>query len=148
MTDLVLAGRLDLSGRLRLAGSGGKVLADGGSGPREVVVETEPTGSPQAQAPLVPVPPPPATPSDPGLGVHVVSSFAKLVTIDVTGRPVPAVAQGLVLQGDVPSWPGSVLPSTSNTGVRVEHVPVNVVGDQVVVFPSGAAVPLTASGQT
>jgi hypothetical protein len=148
MTDLVLTGRVNLTGRLRLAGSTGTVQVDGGGGPREVVVETAPTGGPQGQGPPVVLPPPPASPLDTGPGIHVVSSFAKLVTVEVAGRPVAVVAQGIVLQGSVPTWPGTVLPSTLNTGVRVEQVPVNVVGDQVVVFPSGAAVQLTTSGQS
>ena len=55
------------------------------------------------------------------------------------------VAQGLVIEGM--TWPGAVLPSSLNSVVRAEHIPINVVGDQVTIFPLGAAVPLTSSGQ-
>jgi uncharacterized Zn-binding protein involved in type VI secretion len=72
----------------------------------------------------------------------VISSFNKTVKIGTK----PIVALGMVMQGNIPSWPGMVLPSKGNTDpVTVNHVPVNVVGDQAVIFPTGAPADLNAS---
>jgi hypothetical protein len=141
MTDLELAGSLNLSGLIKLVADGGKVLVTG----VEALVEVTSADASQGTAPVVPIPPPPATPKDPDTSLRVLTSFAKTVTVHTSRGDRPLVAQGLVLEGS--TWPGAVLPSTVNSTVRVEHIPVNVVGDQVIVFPLGAAVPLTSSGQ-
>jgi hypothetical protein len=53
-----------------------------------------------------------------------------------------------VMQGSTPTWPGMVLPSQGNTGpVTVNRIPMNVVGDQAVIFPSGGTASLGTSGQ-
>jgi hypothetical protein len=81
--------------------------------------------------------------------VWVINSFNK--TVKVGARPL--VTQGLVLQGRAsgPIWPGMVLPSQGNTGptaVTVNNLPINVLGDQAVIFPSGGTAALSAgSGQ-
>ena len=91
----------------------------------------------------VPQPPPPATPSDPGLGVKVVTSLNPLVRAN--GKP--AVAGGACMQGNVPSWPGTVQPSIGNAGVTAGGVALNVVGDVATILATGAVVPLTGDGQ-
>ena len=133
--SLVLSGFLDLQGPLDLDGSGGKVTVDA----LAVLVQGA-TGT--APAP-VPLPPPPATPSDPGLGVKVVTSFNTLVKAN--GKP--AVAGGTCMQGDVPSWPGTVQPSIGNPGVKAGGVALNVVGDIATIVATGAPAPLTGDGQ-
>jgi hypothetical protein len=141
MTDLKLTGPLNLSGRVKLVADGGKVLAGGA----EVLVEVTSSDASQGTAPVVPIPPPPAAPKDPDTSLRVLTSFLKTVTVHTARGDRPLVAQGLVIEGT--TWPGAVLPSSVNPVVRVEHVPVNVVGDQAIVLPLGAAVPLTSSGQ-
>lgn len=149
MADLVLNGPLELMGSLTLAGSdGGKVIA----GSAEVLVESSAPGGPHhGTGPPVILPPPPAAPTDPGPNVWVVSSFYKLVTVKTATGSRPVVALGMVMQGNVPTWPGMVLPSQSNVqpaAVAVNRVPVNVLGDQAVILPTGAPVALGAgSGQ-
>jgi hypothetical protein len=55
---------------------------------------------------------------------------------------------GVAMQGNIPSWPGMVLPSAGNTGpVMVNFMPINVVNDQAMIFPSGGAASLSTSGQ-
>lgn len=142
MPNLELSGMLDLSGNLSLSADGGKVLVGG----QEALVEQAAPGGKAHCSAGVPVilPPPPATPTDTGTKVWVINSFNK--TVKVAGMPV--VALGMVMQGNIPSWPGMVLPSQANTGpVTCGFIPINVVGDQAVVFPTGAPAAFNASGQ-
>jgi uncharacterized Zn-binding protein involved in type VI secretion len=142
MANLELSGRLDLSGNLSLSADGGKVLVGG----QEALVELGPTTRPAHCSGAVPVilPPPPASPTDPAPLLNVINSFNK--TVKIAGKPI--VALGMVMQGNNPSWPGMVLPSQANTGpVTCGFIPVNVVGDQAVVFPTGAPAAFGSSGQ-
>jgi uncharacterized Zn-binding protein involved in type VI secretion len=133
MADLVLEGLLDLAGNLQLeASSGGKVKVG--------AVEALVVGA-EGQAPPVILPPPPASPSDPAPGVKIISSFNQ--TVMAGGKAV--VAQGMVMQGN--TWPGMVLPSTANPTVTINGLPVNVIGDQATIFPSGAPATFAQSGQ-
>lgn len=142
MADLELSGLLDLSGDLGLAADGGKVTIGG----KEVLVELTPTARPahcSGAAPVI-LPPPPATPTDPAPLVNVINSFNK--TVKIAGKPI--VTQGMAMQGNVPTWPALVLPSQGNTGpVTCNQLLVNVVGDQVVTLPTGAAAAFNQSGQ-
>ena len=122
MANLDLSGPLNLMGNLTLKGaSGGKVTIGG----VEILVEVPPGNMPaQGSAPPVMMPPPPAGPSDPGLFVNVINSFNKTVMVGSK----PAVALGMVMQGNVPTWPGMVLPSQGNTApVTANGIPINVV---------------------
>jgi hypothetical protein len=140
MADLMLKGLLDFRGNLTLQGtSGGKVIVD----TAEVLVELAPPQT-HGTAPSVILPPPPAPPIDVGGGVVILNSFNK--TVKAGTRPI--VTQGMVMQGSTPTWPGMVLPSQGNTGpVTVNGIPMNVVGDQAVIFPSGGTASLGTSGQ-
>jgi len=141
-------------GRLTLSGSGNTVTAGG----FDMLVESNPPTSPPPgpshanTAPPVILPPPPAPPTDTGSTVWVVSSFNKTVQIKTSQygeRPI--VALGMVMQGQIPTWPGMMLPSQNNKqpeAVSVNSVPVNVKPDQAMIFPTGAPVVLDAgSGQ-
>jgi hypothetical protein len=146
MADLKLVGSLNLAGRLTLDPSGGKVTAGG----IEVLVQVNvPGASNQGTAPPVILPPPPAVPLDELPNVWIVNSFNQTVTIGAK----PIVALGMVMQGgkvgNMPTWPGMVLQSTVNSGpVKVNQVPVNVLGDKAVIFPTGASASLDiSSGQ-
>ncbi len=148
MADLQLSGILDFGGILDLAGqAGGHVTANG----VEVLVEaTRGAGESHGEAPApVPIPPPPATPSDPGVDVWIFKSFNSTVTAG--GKNI--VTQGMCAQGNpqpaMPSasWPGMVQPSMVNTGITINHIAMNVVGDLGTILPTGAPVPFTASGQ-
>jgi hypothetical protein len=140
MADLVLKGRLDFRGNLTLQGaSGGKVKVESS----EVLVELQLPQS-HGDAPPVIMPPPPAAPADTGSAVVILNSFNK--TVKAGGKAI--VTQGMVMQGSGPLWPGMVLPTQGNSGpVSVNSIPMNVVGDQAIIFPSGGAASLTASGQ-
>ena len=140
MADLVLKGRLDFRGSLTLQGTGGgKVKVDSS----EVLVELQPPQS-HGSAPTVILPPPPAAPLDPGPAVVILSSFNKTVK----AGPKPIVTLGMVMQGTTPMWPGMVLPTQGNAGpVSVNQIPMNVVGDQAIVFPSGGTASFNSSGQ-
>ena len=140
MANLELGGNLNFQGNLTLKADGGKVTISG----LEVLVEVAP-GTAQGNAPPVILPPPPAAPSDPAPGVSIINSFNKTVTIN--GKAI--VTQGIVMQGSIPTWPGMVLPSQGNTGpVSVNHLPMNVMNDQAIVFPSGGpAIFSGSSGQ-
>jgi hypothetical protein len=130
MADLELGGTLDCSGMLTLQGSaGGKVRAGG----KEVLVEQV-----QGTAPIVVIPPPPASPLYSGTDVVVVSSLNR--TVKAGARAV--VTQGMVLQGP---WPGFVMRGAGT--VTVNQIPMNVVGEQATIFPSGAVAQFDASGQ-
>lgn len=137
MADINLKNTLQLRGDLTF--TGGKLLV----GSVEVLVETvAPTDPAQGHAPSpVVIPPPPGAPSDPGVNVWVLNSFNK--TIKAGTRAV--VAQGLVMQGNAPSWPGLVMPGSAQ--VTINGIPINVVGDRATIFPSGVPVTFDASGQ-
>jgi hypothetical protein len=129
MAGLKLSGNLNLAGVLKLTTtSGGKVRVDS----NEVLVEdAQGTGSPVVQ------PPPPAGPIDPGPKVKVLKSFNSTVTAN--GKAI--VALGICMQGNVPTWPGMLLPSTKNTGpVTINKVAINVKGDSGLTLPNGGAV--------
>ena len=133
MGDLKLTGPLKLLGSLTLKD---KVSAGG----VEVLVE----GNNLGNAPPVILPPPPASPSDPALQVSILASFNK--TVKAGTKCI--VAQGMVMQGSVPTWPGMMLPSQNNTSpVSANGIPMNVVGDQAVIFPSGGSASFSSSGQ-
>lgn len=138
MADLTLKGMLNLVGNLKLNPDGGKVLI-GDAGLEALVEEAE-----GQAAPPVLIPPPPASPSDPGPKVKVISSFNKTVTAN--GKNI--VALGIVMQGNGPSWPGMMLPSAGNTSpVTINHIAINVANDQATIFPSGGVGSLSQSGQ-
>jgi len=133
MGGLKLTGPLNLMGNLTLKD---KVFAGG----VEVLVE----GNNLGNAPPVILPPPPASPSDPALQVSILASFNK--TVKAGTKCI--VAQGMVMQGSVPTWPGMMLPSQNNTSpVSANGIPMNVVGDQAVIFPSGGSASFSQSGQ-
>lgn len=139
MGDLVLKGMLDFRGSLTLKASGGKVKV----GAQEVLVELTP-GSKHGSAPPVIMPPPPASPADPGPNVVIINSLNKTVKVGTKA----VVTQGMVMQGNSPMWPGMVLPSKGNTTVvSVNKLAMNVVGDQAVIFPSGGTATFDTSGQ-
>jgi hypothetical protein len=142
MANLDLKGPLNLMGNLTLQGaSGGKVTING----MEILVEVAPGTLPaQGSAPPVILPPPPAAPADAAPFVDVINSFNK--TVKVGSKP--AVAQGLVMQGGTPMWPGMMLPTQGNNPpVTANGLPINVVGDQAIIFPSGGSASFNASGQ-
>jgi len=135
MGDLKLTGPLNLMGNLTLKD---KVFVNN----VEALVEGNNLGT----APPVILPPPPASPSDPAPPVSILASFNK--TIKAGTKCI--VAQGVVMQGSVPTWPGMMLPSQGNTSpslVSANGLPINVVGDQAVIFPSGGSASFTQSGQ-
>jgi len=139
MADLVLKGKLELHGLLTLKASGGKVKVDA----NEALVELTP-GQQHGTAPPVIMPPPPASPLDTGPNVVIINSFNKTVKAGTKA----VVTQGILMQGNTPTWPGMVLPSQNNSGpVTINHIPINVVGDQGVVFPSGGSANFNTSGQ-
>ena len=137
MADLTLKGVLNLMGNLKLNPQGGKVLV--GDAGLEALVE----GAEGQAAPPVLIPPPPSPPNDPGVKVKVISSLNKAVTAG--GKNL--VASGIVMQGDIPSWPGSMLPSAGNPSVTINQVAINVLNDQATIFPSGGVGTFTQSGQ-
>ena len=144
MADLILSGDLNLMGDLNLKGDqGGKVKVN----QAEVLVEstTPPQGIAHCEkAPPVLLPPPPVGPIDPGIKVWVINSFNK--TVKAGGKRI--VTQGIVMQGNKPTWPGMVLPSEGNTTVKINQILINVVEkDKAVIFPSGGIAQLTVSGQ-
>ena len=91
------------------------------------------------------IPPPPAAPSDAGLGVWIFKSFNSTVTAGGTA----IVTQGMCAQGNpgMASWPGMVQPSMVNPGITINRIAMNVVGDLGTILPTGAPAPFTASGQ-
>jgi hypothetical protein len=137
MADLTLKGKLNLVGNLKLNPSGGKVLI--GDGALEALV-VEASGT---AAPPVLIPPPPASPVEPGTDVKVISSFNNTVTAH--GKMI--VALGIVLQGSTPTWPGMMLLSIGNPTVTINHIAINVTNDQATIFPSGGVGTFTTSGQ-
>jgi uncharacterized Zn-binding protein involved in type VI secretion len=128
MTNLDLSGPLNLAGMLDLKPSGKVTIAK---------VEALVQGATGQGAP-VPLPPPAGT------KVTVRLSFNSTVTAN--GKAI--VTQGVTMQGDIPTWPGVVQPSTANKLVTVNHIPINVVGDLALTLPTGTPAPLTTSGQS
>jgi hypothetical protein len=145
MADITLKGTLNLMGTLTLKpGAGGKVtIGDAGL---EALVEALPSDPPQcSSAPPVMLPPPPAGPTFPQPTVWIISSFNKTVKAQTKA----IVALGMVMQGqNAAPWPGMMLPSSGNPTVTINHVPINVVNDQAVIFPSGGSAAFTTSGQS
>ena len=145
MKNLNLKGPLNLMGNLTLTPpSQGKVIVNN----QEALVVMMP--APPAHhgtAPSVIQPPPPAIPADAGTDVWVINSLNQ--TVRIGQRAI--VTQGFVIQGNVPTWPGMVLPSQINTGptaVTINRISINVLGDQASIFPSGGIALLNAaSGQ-
>lgn len=138
MGDLDLGGPLNLVGELHLCNDGGVLRVNG----TESLVEG---ASGDAVADVL-LPPPPTGPLQVGRKVKVVSSLGK--TVDAAGKVV--VTLGMVLQGEPPTWPGMVLPSTGNSGpavVLANGLPINVVDDRAAIFPNGGSASFTDSGQ-
>lgn len=133
MANLDLSGTLDLSGMLDLTGdSGGKVTVNG----VEALVEQA-----QGTAPPFIFPPPPASPVDAGPAVKVIVSLNKTVT--AANKAI--VTQGIAMQGGTPTWPGMVMRGSGT--VTVNQIPINVVGEQAQIFPSGGSGVFNQSGQ-
>lgn len=135
MGDLNLKGMLNLKGILTL---GDKVLVGG----EEALVVLQP-GQKHGDAPPVIMPPPPAAPLDQGTAVVIIVSLNQ--TVKAKGKAI--VTQGMAMQGNTSLWPGMVLPSTKNSGVTINFIPINVKGDQAVIFPSGGSASFNTSGQ-
>jgi hypothetical protein len=145
MADLTLKGNLNLMGNLTLKGDSGKVKI--GDSSVEALVEVTPSEAPQcSSAPPVIIPPPPAAPIQPQPTVWVVNSFNK--TVQAGSKAI--VALGMVMQGQsgAPLWPGMMMPSSANSQVTVNHIPINVQGDTAIIFPSGGSASFDKSGQT
>lgn len=137
MGDLTLSGTLNLMGNMVLAGDGGKVTVDGNAVLVEDANHAHGTGIP------VILPPPPASPIDTGVDAKIFKSFNSTVTAG--GKNV--VTMGLHLQGNTPSWPGMVLPSSVNPTVTINFLPINVEGDQGITLPNGGTATYNSSGQ-
>jgi hypothetical protein len=142
MADLLLSGMLNIKGSLNLVADGGAVKANN----LEALVEVQrgQAGQAHGQAP-VPIPPPPASPSDPGLDVWIFKSFNSTVTAG--GKNI--IAQGMCAQGNPgqASWPGMVQRSTNNPGIWINNIPMNVKGDMGTILPTGAPVSFTEHRQ-
>lgn len=145
MADIKLGGTLNLLGTLTFKPSaGGKLLIGGAAA--EALVEVTASDPPQCtSAPPVILPPPPASPLQPQPTVWIINSFNKTVKAGTKNL----VALGMAMQGQsgAPAWPGMLLPSSGNSTVTVNHIPVNVVNDKAVIFPSGGSATFTTSGQ-
>jgi uncharacterized Zn-binding protein involved in type VI secretion len=141
MADITLKGSLTLMGNLTF--DGGKLLV--GDGGLEALVEVLPSDPAQcSSAPPVMLPPPPAGPAFPQPTAWIVSSFNKTVK----AKTKAVVALGMAMQGqNAAPWPGMMLPSSGNPTVLINGIPINVVGDQAVIFPSGGSASFTSSGQ-
>jgi hypothetical protein len=141
MADLNLKGPLNLMGNLTL--KGGKVKING----VEALVEVTPSDPAQSSAaPPVILPPPPASPLQPQPTVWIVNSFNK--TVKAGSKCLVALGMAMQGQSGAPLWPGMVLPSSANATVTINHIPVNVVNDMAVIFPSGGSAAFNASGQS
>lgn len=138
MGDLVLSGVLNLTGTLKLSADGGRVKVD----ENEILIEQTP-GNAHGQGSPVILPPPPAGPIDTGVDATIFKSFTSTVTINNN----PVVTMGMYLQGNTPTWPGMVLPSSNNPGVTVNYLLINVQNDTGITLPNGAPVKLTTSRQ-
>src|SRR5215468_8805461 len=145
MADITLKGTLNLMGTLTLKPSSGGKVKIGDSG-LEALVQVTPSDPPQSSAaPPVVLPPPPASPLQPQPTVWIVNSFNQTVKANTKCL----VALGMAMQGQTggPLWPGMMLPSSGNPTVTVNHIPINVVNDMAVIFPSGGSAAFNASGQ-
>ncbi|MFM2119490.1 MAG: hypothetical protein RL722_958, partial [Pseudomonadota bacterium] len=88
---------------------------------------------------------PPPAPVAPQPTVWIINSFNKTVKVR-TSMPRNLVALGMVMQGQSGApWPGMMLPGSAT--VTINGLPVNVVGDQAVIFPSGGSASFNVSGQ-
>ena len=137
MMTIDLKGSLDLAGTLVLRDT---VLVGG----LEALVVLPAPGTPRhatAAAPVL-IPPPPSPPQDPGLGVWIVESANR----SVRAGDRALVTSGRCVQGNIPTWPGNLLPSKGNQGVRAGGVAVCVVGDGGLIT-AGGPVTFTTSGQ-
>jgi hypothetical protein len=142
MADITLKGTLNLTGNLTFKpGGGGKVKV----GSLEALVQITPSDPAQcSSAPPVMLPPPPAGPAFPQPTVWIVSSFNQTVKAQTKA----IVALGMVMQGQNGApWPGMMLPSSGNPTVKINNIPINVVNDQAVIFPSGGSAAFSTSGQ-
>ncbi len=144
MGDLVLKGLLNLKGMLKLAGKdGGKVKV----GAVEALVEVAKgqAGASQGQGVPVILPPPPASPTDPGVDGWIFKSFNSTVTAGDKN----IVTQGMCALGNpsTATWPGMVQASIGNPTVTINNIPINVVGDMATVLPNGAPLFFSKSGQ-
>ena len=140
MGDINLKGPLNLMGNLTL--KGGKVMING----VEALVQVTPGDDAQcSSAPPVIIPPPPGAPLAPDPTVWIVNSFNQ--TVKAGQKSI--VALGMAMQGKqgAPMWPGMVLPSSANTNVKINQIPINVVNDMAVIFPSGGSATFSKSGQ-
>ena len=141
MADLTLKGPLNLMGNLNF--KGGKVKV----GTAEALVEATPSDPPQCSgAPPVIMPPPPPPPLQPQPTVWIVNSFNK--TVKANSKCIVALGMAMQGQSGAPMWPGMLLPSTANPNVTVNFIPINVVNDMAVIFPSGGSATFDKSGQT
>lgn len=139
MGDITLKGTLNLMGTLTFKGGKLKV------GTQEALVQVSGGDSPQCtSAPPVIIPPPPGVPTFPQPTVWIISSFNQKVKAETKA----IVALGMVMQGQSGApWPGMMLPSSGNPTVTINHIPINVVNDQAVIFPSGGSAAFSTSGQ-
>ena len=141
MGDINLKGPLNLMGNLTL--KGGQVMING----VEALVQVTPGDDAQcSSAPPVIIPPPPGAPLAPDPTVWIVNSFNQ--TVKAGEKSI--VALGMAMQGKqgAPMWPGMVLPSSANTNVTINQIPINVKGDMAVIFPSGGSATFSqSSGQ-
>ena len=139
MADITLKGTLNLMGTLTFKGGKLKV------GAQEALVQVTGGDPPQCtSAPPVMLPPPPAGPLSPQPTVWIISSFNQTVKAETKA----VVALGMVMQGQSGApWPGMMLPSSGNPTVTINHIPINVVNDQAVIFPSGGSAAFSTSGQ-
>jgi len=137
MADIKLTGPVMLRGNLSF--SGGKLLVGG----KQALVVVTGGDSPQCNgAPPVLLPPPPASPAFPQPTVWIISSFNQ--TVKVNNKAI--VALGMVMQGQAGApWPGMMLPGSGPA--MINGIPINVVGDQAVIFPSGGSASFNLSGQ-
>jgi len=141
MADITLKKTLNLMGNLTFKPSaGGKVIVES----LEALVEVTPSDPPQCTlAPPVMLPPPPAGPTQPQPTVWIVNSFNK--TVKANTKCIVALGMAMQGQSGAPMWPGMMLPGSSQ--VTINHVPINVVNDQAVIFPSGGSAQFKISGQ-
>ena len=91
------------------------------------------------------IPTPPAAPLQPQPTVWIVNSFNK--TVKAGQKCIVALGMAMQGQSGAPMWPGMVMPSSANPTVTINHIPVNVVNDMAMIFPSGGSATFNASGQ-
>jgi hypothetical protein len=136
MGDLKLKEDLILNGTLNLVGTdGGRVLV---KDKPALVEDTNVEHSTTAPPVLLP----PQAPVDDGQSVSIIKSFNS--SVKANGKYI--VTMGMFLQGKK-TWPGMVMASTSNLGVKIGAILINVEGDMGTTLPTGASVTFTESGQ-